>query len=48
MAKVDSGGYGISWDDDCDLSENELWTRGNPITDQSELNKLRSVFNQYQ
>lgn len=23
--KVDSGGYGISWDDDMDLSEYELW-----------------------
>ena len=24
--KVDSGGYGISWNDDADLSEYELWT----------------------
>ena len=24
--KVDSGGYGISWSDDADLSEYELWT----------------------
>ena len=23
--KVDSGGYGISWSDDADLSEYELW-----------------------
>lgn len=26
--KVDSGGYGISWNDDTDLSEYELWTNG--------------------
>jgi hypothetical protein len=26
--KVDSGGYGISWSDDADLSEYELWTNG--------------------
>ena len=26
--KVDSGGYGVSWNDDADLSEYELWTNG--------------------
>jgi hypothetical protein len=26
--KVDSGGYGISWNDDTDLSEYEVWTNG--------------------
>jgi hypothetical protein len=26
--KFDSGGYGISWDDDADLSEYELWANG--------------------
>jgi len=26
--KVDAGGYGISWNDDIDLSEYELWTNG--------------------
>jgi len=26
--QVDVGGYGISWDDEIDLSEFELWTRG--------------------
>jgi hypothetical protein len=25
---VDAGGYGISWNDDIDLSEYELWTNG--------------------
>lgn len=25
---VDPGGYGISWSDDMDLSEYELWTNG--------------------
>ena len=27
---VDAGGYGISWNDDMDLSEYELWTNGEP------------------
>jgi hypothetical protein len=26
--KVDPGGYGISWNDDLDLSEFELWVNG--------------------
>jgi hypothetical protein len=26
--RVDPGGYGISWSDDIDLSEYELWTNG--------------------
>ena len=25
QVKVDSGGYGISWNDNVDLSEHELW-----------------------
>ncbi|MCK4766376.1 MAG: DUF2442 domain-containing protein [Candidatus Aminicenantes bacterium] len=28
QVKVDTGGYGISWNDDLDLSENELWKNG--------------------
>ncbi len=28
--RVDPGGYGISWSDDIDLSEYELWVRGAP------------------
>ncbi len=31
--QVDPGGYGISWNDILDLSEYELWTRGNPVDD---------------
>jgi hypothetical protein len=31
-AKVDPGGYGISWNDDLDLSENELWSNGELVT----------------
>jgi hypothetical protein len=31
--KVDGGGYGISWNDDIDLSEYELWTNGEPVAD---------------
>ena len=26
--KVDAGGYGISWNDEMDLSEHELWENG--------------------
>ena len=26
--RVDSGGYGVSWGDDADLSEYELWVNG--------------------
>jgi hypothetical protein len=28
--RVDAGGYGVSWNDDVDLSEYELWTNGKP------------------
>ncbi len=31
QVKVDTGGYGISWNDDIDLSCNELWENGMPI-----------------
>jgi hypothetical protein len=30
-AKVDVGGYGISWSDDVDLSESELWLNGKAV-----------------
>ena len=30
--RVDPGGYGISWNDDIDLSEYELWTNGVEFT----------------
>lgn len=26
--KVDAGGYGISWNDEIDMSEYELWVKG--------------------
>jgi hypothetical protein len=26
--RVDTGGYGVSWSDEVDLSECELWTNG--------------------
>ena len=29
--RVDTGGYGISWNDDIDLSEYELWTNGSAV-----------------
>ena len=28
QVKVDSGGYGVSWNDEIDLSCNELWENG--------------------
>ncbi|MGE5342673.1 MAG: DUF2442 domain-containing protein [Candidatus Omnitrophota bacterium] len=28
QAKIDPGGYGISWNDDIDISEYELWKNG--------------------
>lgn len=28
MVKVDTGGYGVSWSDDVDLSESEIWEKG--------------------
>jgi len=28
QAKIDPGGYGISWNDEIDLSEYELWQNG--------------------
>jgi len=31
--RVDPGGYGISWNDNIDLSEYELWTNGTPVED---------------
>lgn len=30
--RVDPGGYGVSWNDDVDLSEYELWTNGRQLT----------------
>ena len=29
--RVDPGGYGISWNDDIDVSEFELWVHGRPL-----------------
>ena len=31
QVQVDSGGYGISWNDDIDLSCNELWENGKVV-----------------
>lgn len=30
--KLDPGGYGVSWNDDVDLSEHELWSNGKELT----------------
>lgn len=32
--QVDPGGYGISWSDDIDLSEYELWVRGESLANE--------------
>ena len=34
--QVDPGGYGISWSDDADLSEYELWTNSVEVVRESE------------
>ena len=33
QVRVDAGGYGISWNDELDLSCNDLWEHGTPFTD---------------
>jgi len=38
--RVDAGGYGISWNDDIDLSEYELWANGKPSADKA-LERMR-------
>lgn len=30
--QVEPGGYAISWNNDIDISENELWVHGEPVT----------------
>jgi hypothetical protein len=32
--QVDPGGYGVSWNDDIDLSEYELWCNGRQTSDE--------------
>jgi hypothetical protein len=32
IVQVDTGGYGVSWNSDIDLSEYELWTNGKEIS----------------
>ena len=29
--KVEPGGYAVSWNDEIDISEHELWSRGQPV-----------------
>lgn len=31
QVRVDAGGYGISWNDELDISCNELWEKGQPL-----------------
>ncbi|MCP4402196.1 MAG: DUF2442 domain-containing protein [bacterium] len=32
MVRVDRGGYGISWNDEIDVSESELWLHGKTVS----------------
>jgi hypothetical protein len=34
--KADPGGYGVSWNDDADLSEYELWANGKELASDGE------------
>jgi len=40
---VDPGGYGISWSDETDLSEYELWNKGIEVGAVGELANSRSI-----
>ena len=31
QVRVDAGGYGVAWNDDLDLSCNELWEKGDVV-----------------
>lgn len=31
MAKIDAGGYGISWSDMIDIDSNDIWVAGEPV-----------------
>jgi hypothetical protein len=33
--RVDPGGYGVSWNDDMDLSGIELWIKGKPLSNKT-------------
>ena len=39
--RVDAGGYGVSWNDELDLSEYELWTNGREVDQQSNFNHAK-------
>ncbi len=40
---VDPGGYGVSWDDEADLSEYELWNNGVEVEQSTAWSKERVV-----
>lgn len=43
---VDPGGYGVSWDDETDLSEYELWNNGVEVVQGTTLSKEGAVIQQ--
>jgi hypothetical protein len=43
---VDPGGYGISWDDEMDLSEYELWNNGVEVEPSTAWSKEGTVVQQ--
>lgn len=44
--QVDAGGYGISWNDEIDLSEYELWENGIEIAKTHDENELAPFLSQ--
>ncbi len=41
--RVDPGGYGVSWNDDIDVSEYELWARGTLLAKEPARQEGRAV-----
>lgn len=37
MVRVDRGGYGLSWNDEIDVSDYEVWINGQPVSNNSNL-----------
>lgn len=43
QVQVDKGGYGISWNDELDLSCDELWHNGEPVTETDLADEERAI-----
>ena len=42
--RCDPGGYGVSWNEEVDISETELWLHGKPFQKKGEAEKAKSDF----